>query len=206
MMHPDTRAAVVAALRVELTTDPAGLGYAGKGAQAIADLLNASVVTQPAQVYQDVLISDVEGYLAARLLLVGIKDWIGTATPGPARQAARQLIDIIEGGRLRVFLTSDANRRVTVLSMFSGLCQIGAGGLTMQNYADIEAMTLAPAMLSATVGQPRWAHVVDGISAAPTPTEPIGLTADDPPKPIPHPGYSGPPWGATPDLVTEALS
>jgi hypothetical protein len=94
--------------------------------------------------YRDVLISDVEGYLAARLVLVGLDDWIAAAEPSLAKQAARQLVQIIRGGRIQVFLTSDAHRRESILGLFALLVQAGAGGLTEQHYADIAAMTLAP--------------------------------------------------------------
>jgi hypothetical protein len=107
--------------------------------------LNAPAERPAEPAYRDVLISDVEGYLAARLVLVGLDDWIETAPSGIAKQAARQLVQIIRGGRITVFLTSDKVRRESVFGLFALLTQAGAGGLTLEHYADIVAMAIKPA-------------------------------------------------------------
>lgn len=180
MMHPDTIAALRARLLAELADDPTGRGYAGLGAADLAAALNAPVAVEAPTAYRDVLVSDVEGYLAARLLLVGLEDWVAAAEAGTPRQAARQLLQIIQGGRLRVFLTSDAARRVNVLAMFASLCGAGAGGLTMEHYADLAAMCVAPAG-PPVVAPARWQIVIDGLSA--------------------EPGHAGPPNAASADLV-----
>ena len=163
-MHPDTIAALRARLAAEMADDPTGRGYAGMGAADLAAALNAPVVVTLPTAYRDVLVSDVEGYLSARLLLVGLEDWVATAEAGTPRQAARQLLQIIQGGRLRVFLTSDAALRVNVLTMFAGLCGAGAGGLTMEHYADLAAMCEEPAR-PPVVEPARWQVVIDGVSA-----------------------------------------
>jgi hypothetical protein len=123
----------------------AGAGpYAALSPEEAETALNTSVELPAEPFHRDVLISDVEGYLAARLVLVNLDDWVATAESGLARQAARQLIQIIRGGRISVFLTSDAEQRQSMLGLFGLLVQAGAGGLTPQHYDDIAGMTLAP--------------------------------------------------------------
>lgn len=161
-MHPELRAALAA----EIASDPSQRGYAGKSAGQITALMNAPIVVAEPPAYRDVLISDVEGYLAARLVLVGLDDWIETAAPGIAKQAARQLVQIIRGGRISVFLTSDKARRDSILNLFGLLTKAGAGGLTLEHYADIAAMTLAPAGPPTTL-HPRWVDVQVSLSAEP---------------------------------------
>jgi len=184
-IHPDTLGALLAAIRAELAADPSQRGYAGKSAGQIAALMNAPVVVAQAPQYRDVPISDVEGYLAARLVLVGLDDWIETAPSGIAKQAARQLVQIIRGGRISVFLTSDKVRRESVFGLFALLTQAGAGGLTLEHYSEIVAMALAPPG-PPIVQPPRWGAVIDGISGV----------GNDP----------GPPNAATEALIEEALA
>jgi hypothetical protein len=118
--------------------------YANLTAEEAEAALNTPAAQSTEPAYRDVLISDVEGYLAARLVLVGLDDWIETAPSGIAKQAARQLVQIIRGGRITVFLTSDKVRRESVFGLFALLTQAGAGGLTLEHYADIVAMAIAP--------------------------------------------------------------
>lgn len=184
-MHPTTQALLLAAIRAELQADPTQRGYAGKSAGQITALLNMPIITAHPPAYRDVLISDVEGYLSARLLLVGLEDWIAGAEAGIARQAARQFLGIIQGGRLLVFLTSDAAPRANILGLFATLCQAGAGGLTMDHYADLAAMTLAPAA-PPVESAPRWSLLIDGMSG--------------------EEGFAGPPNAAAEALVEEAIN
>lgn len=180
-MHPDTRAAVVAALRAELQADPAGRGYAGKTVAEVVALLNAPVA--PAVSYRDVSISDVEGYLRARLLVTRLRTWVADAPDGMARDAARELLDIIASPRLANFTTSTPGGRANILGLFATLVAADVGGITQLHADDLAAMTLAPAGAN---GPPRWAHVIDG----------IGGVGNEP----------GPPNAATDDLVAEALA
>jgi hypothetical protein len=165
-MQPNVLAELQAAIRAEVETDPTERGYAGKTFEQIADLLNASVVESTQPVYRDVLISDVEGYMAARLLIVGLQDWIDSASAGPARQVARQLMQIIEGGRLRVFVTSDSARRANVMALFSTLVAVNAGGITQTHYDEIEAMTTS-SETQVVEQTPRWSLLIEGLADAP---------------------------------------
>jgi hypothetical protein len=183
-MHADTLAALLAALRAELAADPAQRGYADQDAAAVTALLNAPIVTQAPPGHRDVLISDVEGYLRARLLVVGLREWAAMAEPSLARSAARELLDIIASPRLSVFLTSQPAGRANILGLFAQLAAVGAGGITAGHLADMEAMTAAPAGPPVTE-PPRWAVVIEG----------IGGVGNEP----------GPPNAATEALVQEAL-
>lgn len=189
MMHPDTLALLQAAIRAEVQGDPAKRGYGGKSAAEIANLLNAPVVAQPAATHRDVSISDVEGYLRARLLVTRLRTWEATAEEGTPKMAALELLDIIASPRLATFTTSTDSGRANVLGLFGLLAQAGAGGITMQNLADLTAMTLAPAG-PATVHAPRWSHVIAGIG---------GVTEE-------QVEYPGPPNVADDALVAEALA
>lgn len=176
-MHPDTLAAVLAALRAELQAPE----YAGKTAAEIVAILNAPAA--PASAYRDVSISDVEGYLRARLLVTRLRAWEATAPDGLAREAAREFLGIIASPRLSNFTTSTPSGRANILGLFATFVAVGAGGITQQHAGDLAAMTLAP---GGADGPARWAHVIDG----------IGGVGTDP----------GPPNAATEDLVTEALN
>jgi len=202
MMHPDTKAMLLAAIRAEVQGDPTGRGYAGKKAAEVADLLNAPIVLQPPLTHRDVSISDVRGYLEARLVMVRLEDWINDLeTPrGTARDAARTLLRITTGTGLSNFTTSTEGGRANILGLFGLLVQTGAGGLTAQHLADLTAMTVAPAG-SPVLGPARWLVIIEGISAAPTP-EP---TQNDDGTETQHPGYAGPPNAADEVLVKEAL-
>lgn len=178
-MHPDTIAALNAAIAAEIAADPASIGYAGRTAAEIADLMNAPVPA--ASSYRDVSISDVEGYLRARLLVVGLTDWHATAQPSMARSAAGELLSIIASPRLQMFSTGTASGRANILGLFQTLVDAGAGGITQQHHTELAAMTEAPA------GPPlpaRWLTVIDGIS---------GVS-----------GQPGPPNTATADLIAGA--
>ena len=200
-MHSDTRAAVLAAIRAEVATDPASRGYASKTAAEIVALMNAPVVIAQAPHHRDVSISDVEGYLRARFLVTQLRAWAAAAARGTAKMAADELLDIIASPRLSMFTTSTDTGRANVLGLFAALVAATGGIVTQTHLDELTAMTLAPAGLPVTE-PPRWVAVIDGISAAPTPGEPIGQTDDG--KPIPHPGYAGPPNAATEALIEEA--
>lgn len=162
-MHPDTMAALAARIRAEVDAGPA---YAGRTAAEIAAMLNAPVVVEQPAAHRDVLISDVEGYLRARLLVVGLREWAATAEPSLARSAARELLDIIASPRLSLFLTSTEGGRANVLGLFGLLAAEGAGGIGAEHLADMQAMTLAPAG-PPVVGPPRWAVLIEGLPGAP---------------------------------------
>lgn len=162
-MHPDLKAAIVA----EVTGDPTGRGYAGKSAAEIAALMNAPVVVTPPAAYRNVLISDVLGYLEARLVLVRLEDWIADPdTPkGAARDAARTLLRVTSGDGLAEFRTADEQGRANIFGLFSLLIQAGAGGLTLQHYSEIVAMAQVPGV--AINASPRWSVVREGVPDAP---------------------------------------
>lgn len=183
-MHAATLQALRAAILAELQSDPTARGYAGKSPGQIAALMNLPVVVTAAPVRQDVLISDVKGYLARRLVIVRLRRAVPTLT-GDAKDVAEALLDIMADTQLTRFLTADDAKRAGVLGMFALLVQAGAGGLTQAMYDDIEAMTLAPAGEAET--QPaRWLAVIDG----------IGGEGNEP----------GPPNAASEALIAEALA
>lgn len=184
-MHPDTLALLQAAIRAEVQADPTARGYAGQGATEIAALMNAPIVVQPAATFRDVSISDVEGYLRARLLVTRLRAWAATADLGVPKDAALELLDIIASPRLANFSTGTLSGRTNILGMFALLVQAGAGGLVAQNLTDLTAMTAAPA--GADITEPsRWQFVIDGISGVD--------------------GMAGPPNGPDETLIAEALA
>lgn len=185
-MHSTTKALVLAAIRAEVHADPSERGYAGQTAAEIAALMNAPVVVEPAPAYRDVPVSDVRGYLEARLVLVRLEDWVADeATPlGDARDAARTLLRVTSNSGIQNFTTSTEAGRTNILGMFGLLVQAGAGGLTLAHYADLAAMTAAPAGTPVTTA-PRWSMLIDGISG--------------------EQGHPGPPNAAAEALIQEAL-
>jgi len=168
MMHLDTKTTLLAAIRAEVESDPTQRGYAGKSPGQITALLNAPIVVAAPVKHRNVLISDVRGYLEARLVLVRLEDWVADpATPkGDARDAARTLLRVTSAPGLSEFRTGDDAGRANILGLFALLAQTGAGGLTMEHYAEIAAMTLAPAG-PPTVQAPRWSALIEGIGGAP---------------------------------------
>ena len=186
-MHPSTKGTVLAAIRAEVQADPTERGYAGQTTAEIAALMNAPVVVEPAPAYRDVPVSDVRGYLEARLVLVRLEDWVANpATPGgDARDAARTLLRVTSNSGIQNFTTSTEGGRSNILGMFGLLVQAGAGGLTLAHYAELAAMTLAPAGTPVTTA-PRWALLIDGISG--------------------EEGHPGPPNAADAALIEEALA
>lgn len=181
-MHLITATAAVAALRAEIENDPTGRGYDGKSVSEIVALLNAPVVAPPSRV--DVLISDVKGYLARRLVIVRMRRQVTDLT-GDIRDVAEALLDILHDTQMTRFFTADATKRAGVLGMFAMLVQAGVGGLTQDHYNEIEAMTIAPAG-SGDTSAPRWAIAMSGISG--------------------EEGHPGPPNAASEALVAEALN
>jgi hypothetical protein len=185
-MHPDTLAALRAAIRAEIAADPTARGYAGKTPAEIAALMNAPIVTVPAAQYRDVLVSDVRGYLEARLLLVRIEDWIAdpATPPGDARDAARTLLRVTGNSNITYFSTGNPGGRANVLGLFALLVSAGAGGLTQAHYDDLAAMTVASQPPQTAPAQ--WLAVIEGISGVD--------------------GLPGPPNAATEALVQEAIN
>lgn len=185
MMHADTRAALLAAIRAEMAADPSQRGYQGKTASQIAALMNAPIVVTPPTAYRDVPISDVEGYLRARLLVTQLRAWAGTAPAGTAKMAADELLDIIASPRLSLFTTSTDTGRANVLGLFAALVSATAGIITQTHLDDLAAMTVAPS--GPPVTEPsRWAAVTSGISG-------VG-------------NLPGPPNAATEALIEEAVN
>jgi hypothetical protein len=182
-MHDITLAAVHAAILAEVQDDPTQRGYAGKTRAEIAALLNAPVA--PPTAHRDVSISDVEGYLRARLLVTRLRAWEAGAADGLARDAARELLDIIASPRLAMFTTSTDSGRANILGLFATLVAAQAGGITQQHADDLAAMTLAPAE-SAAAQPSRWVEIISG----------IGGEGNEP----------GPPNAATEALVEGALN
>ncbi len=117
--------------------------YAALSAEDAADALNNPVDAAPE--HRDVAISDVEGYLRARLLIAGLRRWVATAPDGMAKDAASELLDILASPRLTVFLTKEQPGRDNVLGLFALLVQAGAATLTADHLAALAAMTLKPA-------------------------------------------------------------
>jgi hypothetical protein len=179
-MHPDTLALLLARIRTEIED----ARYGAKSPAEIANLLNQPVVTVLPPVRRNVLISDVKGYLAARLVIVRMRRDVPSLT-GTVRDIAEALLDILVDTQLREFLTAEDAKRGNVLQMFGALVASGTGGLTAEHLADIEAMTLAPAG-PPIVEPPRWQMIIDGIAGI-----------DNAP---------GPPNAADADLIQEAIN
>jgi hypothetical protein len=184
-MHPETLAALLAAIRAELQADPSQRGYAGKSATEIAALMNAPIVVAPPTAHRDVSISDVEGYLRARLLVTQLRAWAGSAPSGTAKMAADELLDIIASPRLSLFTTSTEAGRANVLGLFATLVSATGGIITQTHLAELTAMTVAPSGASVTEA-PRWAVVAEGIGG-------VG-------------NLPGPPNAATEELIAEAVN
>ena len=157
-MHQDTLALLLAAIRAEVQGDPTGRGYGGLEAAEIAARMNSPTVVVPPQARRNVAISDVKGYLAARLVIVRLRR-DPPALTGMARDIAEALLDILGDTQLRDFLTAEDATRTNVLGMFATLVAAGAGGLSAEHLAEIESMTLAPAG-EPVVSHPRWLDVM----------------------------------------------
>ncbi len=182
-MHADTKTALLAAIRAEVQADPSELGYAGKSAGEVAALMDAPVTMIAPTAHRDVSISDVEGYLRARLILAQLRPWAEAAPAGAAKLAALELLDIIASPRLSRFTTSTESGRANLLGLFATLVAATGGIVTQQHIDDLTAMTVEQG--AATTGPPRWLAVIDGISGV----------ANDP----------GPPNAADEALIQEAL-
>jgi hypothetical protein len=183
-VHALTRTALLQRIRDEVWNPPSGRVYAAKSAAEICDMLGERYTPSSPPTYRDVLISDVRGYLEARLVLVRLEDWWPGAAPGDARDAARTLLRVTSSDQLKNFTTSTPSGRANIFGLFALLVAAGAGGLTQQHYDEIVAMAVVPA--PAEELPPRWESIIDGLSA--------------------EPGHPGPP--NTPDLalVEEALA
>lgn len=165
-MNPETLAALHAAIRAEVAADPAARGYAGKTAAEIAALMNAGYSTAAPPAYRDVSISDVEGYLRARLVLARLRPWAATAEDGTAKLAALELLDIIASPRLSMFTTSTETGRANILGLFAALVA-ATGGIVTQTHADeLAAMTFAPPA-PPVEHQARWSLLIEGLAGAP---------------------------------------
>jgi hypothetical protein len=138
-------------LRALVTGDGA---YAGLTEAEAAVALNAPVA-QPAA-HRDVPISDVEGYLRARLLVTRLRAWAATATFGTAREAALELLDIIASPRLSMFMTSTETGRSNIMGLFAALVAATDGIVTQQHYDDLLAMTLKPTAYAIPREQIGW--------------------------------------------------
>jgi hypothetical protein len=170
-MHVDAIAALLAAIRAEVQADETQRGYLGKTAGEVAALMAASIVTPAPPRYRDVSISDVEGYLRARLLVTRLRTWATAAPADTAKEAALELLDIIASPRLSKFTTSTDTGRANVLGLFAALVAATGGVVTQQHHDDLAAMTVAPPD-PPTVLPSRWSVVIEGISGAPnSPTE-----------------------------------
>ena len=179
-MHPDTLAAVLAALRAEL----AAPAYAGLSVAETVAALNAPVVVDTPAAYRDVPVSSVEGYMRLRRHIVRLRRWVAVTDVSDLRDFAEEMLEMVASGKVNVFETSNPAKRAAILGAFAGLAAVGAGGFDAGSLADLTAMTLAPAGPAVT-SPPRWALLIDGISGAE--------------------GFPGPPNAADAALVMEAL-
>lgn len=118
--------------------------YANHTPQAAEAALNAATIAAPTR-YRDVSISDVEGYLRARLLVTRLRSWVASAPTGTAKEAASELLDIIASPRLSMFSTSTESGRANVMGLFAALVAATGGVVTQQHHDDLLAMTVAPA-------------------------------------------------------------
>lgn len=172
-MHADLKAAIAA----EIADDTAARGYAGKTAAEQAALMNAPYeVAAPIQ-YRDVSISDVEGYLRARLLVIQLRDWAAAALPSTAKMAALELLDIIASPRLSTFTTSTETGRANVLGLFAALVAATGGIVTQTHHDELAAMTIAPAG-EPTRHHPRWLTVMAALPAEAATGLPNEITAE----------------------------
>ena len=163
MMHQETLALLLAAIRAEVQADPAGCGYAGRTAAEIVSLLNAPIATAPPAAYRDVPVSSVEGYMRLRRHIVRLARWVAEQPVSDLRDFAEEMLGMMAAGKVAVFETSNPAKRAAILGAFGGLAAAGAGGFDAQSVADLDAMTIAPAG-PPVVGAPRWAIIIDGIS------------------------------------------
>jgi hypothetical protein len=147
-----------AAIQAELQADPAARGYAGKAATEIADLLNSPVDLPPQPAYRDLRISNVNDYLAAHLVIERLHRQLPVLC-GDVLDAAEALLRILADTVLQSFPTSDHVQRQNVLCQFATLVRAGAGGLTLEHYADLVAMAVAP-VIAPTPQHPRWLDVL----------------------------------------------
>lgn len=150
-------AALKTAIAAEIQSDPAT--YAGKTAAEIAALMNAPVVVAAPSAHKDVTISDVEGYLRARLILAQLRPWAAVAASGTAKLAALELLDIIASPRLARFTTSTDTGRANILGLFATLVAATGGIVTQQHYDDLAAMTVDP-VGAPIMRHPRWVDVM----------------------------------------------
>jgi hypothetical protein len=153
------------AIATEIQTDPAARGYAGKAAAEIAALMAAPVETQGPTQHRDVSISDVEGYLRARLLVTRLRKWVAADPGGTAQMAAEELLDIIASPRLAMFTTSTEAGRSNILGLFAALVAATGGIVTQQHHDELAAMTLKPPMPG--FAPSRWAVLIEGRGGAP---------------------------------------
>lgn len=168
--------AVKAAIAAEIVGDPTRRGYDGKDAAARAALINAPYEVTPTASYRHVLISDVKGYLAAKLVLVRLRREV-PSMEGVVRDVAEALLDILNDTQLKEFLTGIPEKRTNVLGMFAALLATGAGGLTQKHYDEIAAMTVAPPG-PAVKHHPRWVDVMLSLRSADAAGLPNEITAE----------------------------
>lgn len=207
-MHPDTRAEVIAALRREIENDPARRGYAGKTAAAICALLDAPVPTETPPAAPRSF-----AWGEARAIAQSYGQWPavvvrsrGNPTTPPASAEDLAILTAINAVSMEREQRIDPTDAAAWTAFQAGMqALVGAGDLTPPVAAAILALgTYQPP--TPPPEQCRWvAAVIDSISAAPTPTDPIGFQGDEN-EPVYHPGFAGPPNAADLDLVTEALN
>lgn len=181
-MGPEALALLQARIRAEVQANPAT--YSGKSAAEIAALMSAPVVVAAPAAHRDVSISDVEGYLRARLILAQLRPWTEAAPAGTAKLAALELLDIIASPRLSRFTTSTDTGRANILGLFAVLVAATGGIVTQQHYDDLAAMTVDPAGAPVT-RHPRWVDVMLS---------------------LPPEAAAGLPNEVTPEMIAEALA
>ncbi len=161
MSHPE----LLARIRTEIAADEAGRGYAGKSRAEVVALMNAPVIVPGAVSPRDVSISDVEGFMEARMIPVRLADWVETAEPGVAKDAARTLLRVIASQNLKKFTTSTTTGRANILGLFGAIATAAPHIVTPAHHADLVAMTEVRA--PSTEGAPRWSVLREGVPDAP---------------------------------------
>lgn len=112
-----------AALYAELTTDPAGVGYAGKTDAERAALLNA----ETRDGWRDVAVGEVVGYALLNLMWPGIEDLAGNVSAdATARNVARSAIALLTNPAMQTVQLSDPTKRTALAQMLGVLVLAGA--------------------------------------------------------------------------------
>ena len=205
MMHPITKAALLAAIGAELAADPAQRGYDGRTATEIAALM-AAPVPQPAPPPEARVLTWGEARGIAQshgcwpMIVLRAR---GTPANPPVEPEDWAILAAINA------VGTERDQRVNAGDP-AEWGAFTAGVAAFEAVGDLTAAASA-AILALGSHQPatppdapsRWSIVIDGISAAPTPAEPVSLDANG--DVVSHPGNAGPPNRPEVALIQEAL-